>query len=114
HRHPGVRDDAIGTADGLLWVGGETDSPTLRLRPVEHALRRPELGRASEVEGEIEAHRRMHPAHRDVVTVTAPGNDFASGRSFMLLERHHVRHELARMARVCEAVDHRYGRVLRH
>ena len=78
HRHPGVGDDAIGAGGGLR---GSVVSRTaaLRARPVEHAPRRRQLGRAGQPQLEVEAHRRVNPARRHIVAVAAPGDDLAGG-----------------------------------
>src|SRR5690606_15465681 len=53
------------------------------------------------------------PGRRDVVAVTDPGNGLTGDRPLALLERHDVRDDLAGMALVGQAVDHRHGGVAR-
>src|SRR6516164_1738085 len=95
HRDPGIGDDAVRPRDSLHRVGGQFDATTLAARPIEEPLRRAEVLRTGEPKREAEANRRVNPAGRDVVAVAAPGHDLACDRTLLLLQRHHIGHDLA-------------------
>ena len=46
----------------------------------------------------------MDPTRRNIVSISAPGDDLIANRSTLLLDGHHVGHYLAGVCLICESV----------
>jgi hypothetical protein len=95
-----------------IETGGQLDPGALGARPVDELRRRRELGRRRQPQREAEARGGLDEALRNVVAVAGPGDDLAGDRAAMLLESHHVGHDLAGMRDIGQAVDDGHRRVL--
>ena len=108
HRNPDVGNDRIRIAHGGNGIVMDAHPRAVRLRPGERFRRRAALRRAADGEIEIETRRGMDPARRDIVAVAAPGDALAGNGAALLLEGHHVRHQLAGVRAVRQPVDDRH------
>src|SRR5215472_4252279 len=114
HGNPGVGHHAIRIPDRRLDVAGDGDPGTLAARPIDNVLRRAQFLRAGEVELEGKPLGGVNPGGGHIVAVAAPGDLAPGDGPAMLLEGHHIGHQLAGMRPVGQAVDDRHRRMLGH
>src|ERR1700730_10594565 len=113
HRHPGVGYHTVGVGDGALSFLPDANVGTRGFDPVEQRLLRREFRGCRNREFELELACRMHPRCEHVVAVSSPRHFTAPDRAAVLLEGHHVRHDLTRVGAPRQPVDHRNGGVAR-
>src|SRR6266436_6393591 len=111
HRYPGVGHYAIRADDGAFGVLPDVNGGARGSDPVEQRFLGSEFRRSCNRKLELKLTRRMHPGCKHVVGVSGPRHPAAPDRTAVLLESHHVRHDLARVGAPRQPVDHRNGRV---
>mmetsp|Transcript_23487 Transcript_23487/g.41323 ORF Transcript_23487/g.41323 Transcript_23487/m.41323 type:complete len:310 (+) Transcript_23487:1696-2625(+) len=107
HRHPGVCHHKISTFHGNVRIA------LCGIKTLKRRLGVQRLG-AGEHEIKVKLFGRMGKAGKNVVAIPAPHNLFAFDRAIVFLERHDVRHDLARVRAVGQPVDDRHRGVFGH
>ena len=111
HGDPGVGHHAARAGDRCMRVRRQLYPRARAPRPIHELGRRGEFGRGRDAQGEVEPRGGLNETLRDIVAVAGPGDHLARDGAAMLLEGHHVGHQLAGMRHIGEAIDHRHGRV---
>ena len=118
HAGPGIGVDDVRIGGGFRWIVRDRATSTSILR----ALRCPSnrrrfrfvLRRSSDPNMRAQLRPREHQRVRDVISVTDEGHLQSGNLALQLQHREVVRHRLAGMAVVREAIDNRDAGILRH
>ena len=108
HRDPGVCEDRVGVADGVLRVMTHTHHSVSGAGQI-HKVRMI-IGRRGDVQLKTQTTAGVNKARADIVPVADPGQTLSRYRTKMSLDGHEVREDLTRVALFGQTIDDRDGR----
>ena len=111
HGDPGVGDHAIGIGHGRLDIAGDDDLGALAPRPVQHVAAAGAAPPGRRGAARSRTARRHGSRTSPCCCRRRSRHDLARRSAQVLLEGHHIGHELAGMGAVGQAVDDRHRRM---
>ena len=113
HRYPAISHHHIGPCQRTVHIG-QTHLAAFGIGCFDQALIGAITHRAGQIHRKAEFRCRMNEGCRNIIAITNPGKFKPFERAFMFLDGHQIGHDLARMALIGQAVNHRHGGVFRH